>query len=251
MSISLEQAPDGTNDELKSYLERMFLSVNQEIDKSHKFPERRTMPYKPQIGDVRYFGNPADHSYDADITIEGFWGYTNSGWEILNRPADGWRDITSEVKVRGTGGTDPTWSVINSTAFSAYKFGLSDKCWMSFHMPHDYVLGSDIYFHAHWLADGADTNSVKWEFTYSYAHGHDQAAFVLGTPDVITAEQTMQNPGIQYRHYVTETIAVTIADCEPDGIIEVAIGRITNGGTNNGDNIFLLTCDVHYESNSK
>ena len=160
--------------------------------------------------------------------------------------AYGWNDITSEVIVRGVGASDPTWSIINGGAFSAYKFGVGKKCWMSFHLPHDYAKGTDIYLHAHWIPDGTDTNSVKWQFTYSYAHGHNQAAFLLASPDVISAEQVVG--GTIYQHYVTETTAITIPDMEPDGIIEVAIERVTNGGTNNTDGIFLLTCDVHYQS---
>ena len=162
----------------------------------------------------------------------------------INDP--GWRDITSEIKARGTGPTDPNWAQINATAFWAYQFSLNDTVWMSFHIPHDYIKGTDVYFHTHWIPDGTNANSVVWEFTYAYAHGHNQAAFNLaGT--VITATQAVS--GTQYQHYVTETNAVTIA-MEPDGIIEIQVRRITNGGTNNTDGIFLLTADIHYESNN-
>lgn len=160
----------------------------------------------------------------------------------------GWRDITSETKVRGVGATDPTWAQIGATVYFAYKFAVNDVVWMNFHIPHDYIKGTDIYLHAHWLPDGTNANSVKWQFQYAYAHGHDQAAFNL-TGTIITAEQTVG--GTQYQHYVTETAAITIADMEPDGIIMVNITRITNGGTDNTDGIFLLTSDVHYESNNR
>ena len=161
---------------------------------------------------------------------------------------DGWRDITSEIKSRGVGPTDPGWAQINATPFYAYSFAINDQVWMPFHIPHDYKKGTDIYLHAHWLPDGTDANSVKWQFTWSYAHGHNQAAFDL-TGTVITAEQTVG--GTQYQHYVTETIAITVPDMEPDGILQVNIVRITNGATDNADGIFLLTCDVHYESDNR
>ena len=167
-------------------------------------------------------------------------------WSWINNT--GWRDITSEVKARGVGATDPGWAQIGATVFYAYQFAIGDKVWMSFHVPHDYKKGSDIYLHAHWLPDGTNANSVKWTFTYSYAHGHDQAAFNL-TGTAISAEQTVG--GTQYQHYVTETAAITITDCEPDGIIEVMIERVTNGATDNTDGIFLLTADVHYESTNR
>lgn len=160
----------------------------------------------------------------------------------------GFRDITSEVKSRGVGANDPNWSQINATAFFAYDFALNDQVWMNFHLPHDYKKGTDIYLHAHWLPDGTNANSVKWEFQYAYAHGHNQTAFDL-TGTTITAEQPVG--GTQYQHYVTETAAITIADMEPDGIITACITRITNGATDNTDGIFLLTCDVHYESTNR
>ena len=179
------------------------------------------------------------------------WGWIwrkwlNNLWAYVTNT--GWQDITSEVKARGVGATDPSWAQINATAFWAYDFAVNDQVWMQFHIPHDYVKGTDIYLHAHWIPDGTDTDSVKWEFTYAYAHGHNQMAFDLsGT--VITAEQTVG--GTQYQHYVTETAAITITDMEPDGILSVNIARITNGGTNNSDGIFLLTADVHYQSDNK
>jgi hypothetical protein len=48
---------------------------------------------------------------------------------------------------------------------------------------------------------------------------------------------------------VTETEAITIAGLtEPDGILYLHLSRITNGGTNNTDTIFVTTADVHYQS---
>jgi hypothetical protein len=51
---------------------------------------------------------------------------------------------------------------------------------------------------------------------------------------------------------VTETAGVTISGLtEPDGLIICRIRRVTNGGTDNADNIYLLTADLHYLSNSQ
>lgn len=166
----------------------------------------------------------------------------------------GWRDITSVIEVRGVAATDPSWSRIGSTNFYAYKFGLTDIVWMTFHVPHDIVPGSGIHFHMHWFPDGTDTNTVKWQFEYAFAKGFDQAAFDFAhaeSPEVnsgtVTAEAA--GPGVQYQHMVTETDAVSVPGLtEPDGLIHVAISRVTNGGTNNTDGIFGLTADIHYQS---
>jgi hypothetical protein len=163
----------------------------------------------------------------------------------------GWKDITANVIVRGAGATDPNWSQIGATAFYGYKFALNDKCWMIFHVPHDILPSSDIHLHAHWLPDGTNANTVKWQWQYAYAKGFGQEAFDLASladdAGTITAEEA--GPGTAYTHMVTETAAITLTDLtEPDGLITTCITRITNGGTDNTDGIFLLTADVHYQS---
>jgi len=173
-------------------------------------------------------------------------GQSGNGLLIGSLDDYGWHDMLGPVQARGAGPTDPGWNQINTSGFYAFEFTLNDEVWINYHLPHDYALGTDIYFHAHWLPDGTDSNSVKWQFSYVYADGHDQAAFPMGSASVITAEQVVG--GTQYQHYVTETVAITIADMEPDGMIQLHVERITNGATDNADGIFLLTCDIHYQS---
>lgn len=86
MALSQEQPPITTDEDLRNYLIRLRTDIDSELKKAAKFPERKEAPYKPQVGDVHYFGDPVDHSYDAEITSEGFWGLTSTGWEKLNTP---------------------------------------------------------------------------------------------------------------------------------------------------------------------
>jgi hypothetical protein len=167
----------------------------------------------------------------------------------------GWRDITSEISVRGTGSTDPDWARIGSTGpFYAYKFAVNDVCWMAFHIPHDILPGSAIHFHAHWTSDGTNAAVVKWQWQYAYAKGFNQSVFDVDLAEspqtnagTITAQEAAS--GVAYRHMVTESIAVTLPGLtEPDGIVYCAIKRITNGAVNNTDGIFLLTSDIHYQT---
>lgn len=87
MAISQEQPPVEIDEALREYLIRFRTDVDNELKKAPKFPERKEMPYKAQIGDAHYFGDIADHSYDAAITDEGFWGNTDSGWRRLDNDA--------------------------------------------------------------------------------------------------------------------------------------------------------------------
>lgn len=160
----------------------------------------------------------------------------------------GWRDITGEVQTRGVGATDPAWTQIGASAMYAFSFAINDVCWMAFHVPHDYIPGSGWYLHVHWLPDGTDANSVKWSFSWMYAKGHNQAAFNVASLTTDTMTQTVG--GTQYQHYVTESGEQSGTNVEPDGIIYVKITRVTNGGTDNTDEILMLTSDVHYQSNN-
>ena len=158
----------------------------------------------------------------------------------------GWRDITGPIIVKGVGSSDPNWAQIGDSVFFAYKFSIGDECWIPFHIPHDIVPGGDIHLHAHWISDGTNTNPVKWEFTYMYARGFNQDAF---DPDGVVKSAQQNGPGVPYRHMVTETGAISVDTLnEPDGILYVKVERVTNDATDNNDDVFLLTADVHYQS---
>lgn len=157
----------------------------------------------------------------------------------------GWEDITGAIETKG-GGTDPTWTIVAaSSPFYAYAFALDDECWITFHVPHDYAPGTDIYFHVHWSPDGTDANSVKWQYKYSIAKGHQQSQY-SSTGTTITSEQSPV--GTAHEHHISETAAVTSTELEVDALIRLNVTRIANGGTDNSDIIFVDTIDIHYQS---
>jgi hypothetical protein len=159
-----------------------------------------------------------------------------------------WADITSQVDTR-LGATNPAWTQIGAGPFYAYAFAVNDECYANFHIPHDIVPGSDIHLHVHWLPSGTSTNNVKWEWYYSFAKGFNQAAFNT-TGTAITAEQA--GPGTAYQHMVTETAAVTIAALtEPDGFLLTRLRRVAASGAANADTIFVITTDLHYQTNGQ
>jgi len=197
---------------------------------------------KKDAGTIDYF---TDDVVMPSATGKGikFGEWDESGNES---PRFGWKDITGPIEVRGVGATDPDWAQIGSGPFYGYKFAVNDKVWICFHIPHDIVPGADIHLHAHWISSGTNVQPVKWEWTYTFAKGFNQSAYDT-TGTVITAQEAAS--GTAWQHMVTETAAITIASLtEPDGLLYVQLRRITNGGTENTDNIFMLTTDVHYQT---
>ena len=129
---------------------------------------------------------------------------------------------------------------------------------MLFHFPHDYVLGTDIFIHAHWSHSSTlvTGGSVTIGFELSYSKGHNQQAFA--TP--ITIVELQNASTTQYQHLVCEALASTpggaaalldTAQLEPDGLV---IGRVfvdSNSLTVASGpvpDIFIHTVDIHYQS---
>jgi hypothetical protein len=180
----------------------------------------------------------------GSLTIDG------QMYVLDDQPVQGWRDLEGTIDTIA-GANNPTPTIIGSGPFYAYGFDYTpqeDECRITFHIPHD-IVPSTIYFHTHWMTDGTDTNTVKWELTYTFAKGFDQEAFST-TGTTIYIEQA--GPGTAYQHMVSESDAVTIpAMTEPDGLVLLHLKRIDNGGTNNADTVYLMEADIHYLSTNK
>ena len=175
---------------------------------------------------------------------------TGSGIKVdTASPAFGWRDITSDIQARGIGVNDPTFAIYTGTVLRAYQFSASTEMevFSVFHIPHDYVPGSNIHLHTHWSNAAAtpDTGNVVWAFDYAFAKGFNQEAF----PAVQTVKVTQASPATRYQHMIAETAAVSIPALEVDGILLVRIYRdAANVADTCTDAVFLHTADIHYQS---
>jgi hypothetical protein len=155
----------------------------------------------------------------------------------------GWRDLRLPVVSAATGGGTPTLTAFGPTGtIKQWKFAIGDSMYLAAHVDHDYLPGSMAYIHVHWSTSGTSVNSVKWQLSYTLAKGHDQANFPADT--VITLEEAAA--GTAWRHMITED-GVGFSIEEPDTLILVELERITNGASDNADNVFGLFVDFHYE----
>lgn len=164
-------------------------------------------------------------------------------------PTWGWRDITSDIHVYSTGVNDPVLALYGATVLRQFSFSatIEQEVFTAFHMPHDYVPGTDIYFHAHWSNAAAtpNTGNVVWGFDYSFAKGFNQAAF----PALTSVTVTQACPATRYQHNIAETAAVTIAGLEVDGLILVrGYRKAADAADTCTDAVFLHTMDIHYQS---
>lgn len=140
----------------------------------------------------------------------------------------------------------------------ARQFAEGDEAYIEFHLPHDYVMGSDIFIHAHWSHNGAlvTGGSVTWGFEVSYAKGHQQAAF--SAPILVSVSQNASTT--QYLHMVAETAMTSSTgsgttldrdDMEPDAVLMCRVYLDSNDITVSGGGVpdpFLHFVDLHYQS---
>jgi hypothetical protein len=164
----------------------------------------------------------------------------------------GWKDLVSDIHARGSGANDPTWSQIGATGFWAHSFSASTmmQVWTTFHIPHDYAPGTNIYLHTHWVQSGTNTGNCVWGFEYAYAKGYDQAAFPFAAST--TVRVTAAGSSTPYLHHISEiSLANSIpsTNIETDGLIHVRVFRdATNGADTLTDSVYLLMADCHYQS---
>ena len=125
-------------------------------------------------------------------------------------------------------------------------FGVGDYCFpQPFHVNHDILPGAKALVHVHWSTDGTNTASVRWELQISRCLRDAATGFPAPTSYYVEDAPT----AVAWRHIVSEIdIADALELVEPDELIIVTLRRVTNGGTDNTDDVFGLTVDFHYQS---
>lgn len=169
-------------------------------------------------------------------------------------PTFGWKDLVGDITIRDTTNpVNPTYNVFRG-GLRNYQFTVNDECFLMFHMPHDYVPGTDLHIHAHWshASTTVTSGSVTWSFEVIYAKGHNQAAF--SAP--ITTSVTQSASTTQYQHMIAE-VQLSAASpsasqlntslLEVDGLIEVRCYLSANS-MNGTPEPYLKFVDIHYQS---
>ncbi len=168
----------------------------------------------------------------------------------------GWHDLEGVLLVYGDPG-EATRATYRG-GIKALQFVEGNSAYIDFHMPHDYVMGSALYIHAHWshTATTVTGGSVTWGFELMYAKGHNQAAFAAP----ITVSVAQNSSTTQYQHMIAEGLASTpggsgvLLDTdllEVDGLVQCRVFLDSNDLTVSGGGVpnpFIHAVDIHYQS---
>ena len=177
-------------------------------------------------------------------------------------PTFGFADLLGQVHVRSPGANDPTFAAYsgNIRQFQFSNAGMREA-FFEFHVPHDYVLGTDVYIHVHWSQSTVDSGGVggtpgvvKWQFEITYSKAHNRGAFF--TPVVTSV--TQQASVTQYQQLLIEiqisatspsASQIDTDNLEPDGIMLVRVYRDPSDADDTLNQApFMHYCDIHYQT---
>lgn len=210
----------------------------------------------------------ADMTFGSDKAWFGSFTFGDTNFIIFDKasgngikvdtttPTFGWADLQGVV-TNSKGATKATEATYRG-GITEFQFSDGADAEIEYHIPHDYVKGTDIHLHVHWSHIGTLVTGGTLTFTIesSYAKGHNQAAFSAPVTGIFTGTASTT----QYQHIVSETqysasspsgLQIDTDDLEPDGIILMRFEMTTNNITVSGGAVpdpFIHHIDVHYQT---
>lgn len=172
----------------------------------------------------------------------------------------GWRDLEGVEYIDTTAPNAATQNIYRAP-IREFSYNAADIMDIRYHIPHDYVMGTDLYVHIHWSHNGTDiSGTFSASATSVYAKGHNQSEFSVPKSVLLSYPVTSIAATPQYRHVITEAIITTATSggtanlhdralIEPDGLLLMqmqvdTIPTITGGVAE----VFIHRIDIHYQS---
>ncbi len=199
--------------------------------------------------------------YPGDFTV--FKKASGAGGIKVDQavPTYGFADIIGDQFSKNTGATKPTLTAYNGV-INAWKFSNGDEAFISYHIPHDYVKGTDLFLHIHWSQNGAAATggTVDFRYTAIYAKGHNQSNFTATPKTALFSSIDIDDGGSgldQYRQHLTEVIITADVatselfdrdDFEPDGVIELTLEMDATNLAGTVSEPFIHFADLHYQT---
>ena len=164
--------------------------------------------------------------------------------ELDRRTAAGWQNLRGSFDISGVP-NPPTMTLYQGIYLPAFDPDNVNEGTAVIHMPHDYIQGSDIYPHGHFLSATNSSGTVRWGFTFSFANEGD----AFSPPQTGYVEYAIPAGGKDI-HRVAETAgAFSIPTLEKDSCIFMRVFRdATHANDTFPDDIFLFQVDLYYQS---
>lgn len=174
-------------------------------------------------------------------------------------PTFPWRDLLGQINYTGQS-TDPTMAAFRGGNIMRFFFSNGDLTNLEYHIPHDYLPGSDLYLHVHWGHNGTSiSGNMVLQVSMTFAKGFNQQIFPAETVSSWTIPATNLTVAPRWGHIVSE-IQITAqaptasqlqsSAIEVDGELLIQLKVTTlpsiSGGTQSKP--YIGHVDVHYQS---
>lgn len=203
----------------------------------------------------------------VDELISGAWRFANGmtlgkeatgGIKVdVDAPTYGFADMLGDQFSKNTGATKPSLVAYNG-AIQCWQFAADDEAFITYHIPHDYVLGTEIFLHIHWSHNSPNVTggNVTFKATSIYSKSHDQAPFqsvpAVGTfdADASVAQYRQMLTEVSYSDEAPAGLQLDTDLLEPDGVIELTFEVDANNITSSAaiPDIFIHFVDIHYQT---
>lgn len=163
---------------------------------------------------------------------------------------NGWRDLVVEIQNAATSGTTPaTFDLIGGTGqMRGWRFDLNDELTFNAEMIHDYMEGSDLHPHLHWVGETASgTEPLRFVIDLQW-RGTGEIYTLSGTGQASYSGSGTAGTGLVQRAMELELVTGTSKGI--GSILTGRLRRITNGATDYTGNVFVLQFGFHYQMDS-
>jgi len=199
------------------------------------------------IGFSNFLSAQTDSIYIGGTTAtSNHTSFDSEGTMWLQNATTQWEDIRVSLITRGSGGVNPTFSLMQGNLY-AYKFsGTADnEVMFEVQLPHSWKEGTTIYPHVHWASNGASTSTVTWGLEYEWQNINGTFG---GSTSTISVSATPGGTKVQNINNISAT-GITETDKKISSMIMCRLYRLGNTDPNN-DDCFLLAFDIHFEINT-
>lgn len=169
-----------------------------------------------------------------------------------------WKDLIGTFDVRSGGGATPYTIYQYDTAGNFWEYATTDgvnkisQAFLSYHVPHDWLPGTDMFIHLHLSTTATTTNTCAFVVRAGVAQS---GSSIPELTTIGTITKTFAGANDIRRHYVVEIPLTGIGlidlnDMDIDSIIFVQLyyQRGANGDNmGNTEKTFLHFMDIHYQ----
>ena len=168
-----------------------------------------------------------------------------------NKFGAGWNDLVAYLNNSNAAGLNPpSWKSMGANGHYGLHFTAGESAFATFHILHDYKVGTLAYPHVHFLVNIALTagDTITWLLSYTIARGHHQGESLTGTRSTISMTYTADGTEVAGEHLILECSdaqAIDLLETDSLVIMEVEMDAASVTGT---EEIFGLMVDLHYQS---